>query len=57
MDGNPAQPLTLRNDSPCAEENNAECGQIGAFAVGCLATAVPEEVVSQSSWSTLKALY
>ncbi|MBU2502139.1 right-handed parallel beta-helix repeat-containing protein [bacterium] len=27
--------LTLRGDSPCAVVNNAGCGQIGAFAVGC----------------------
>lgn len=27
--------LTLHNDSPCADENNLECGQIGAFGIGC----------------------
>ena len=26
---------TLADDSPCAEENNAECGQIGAWPIGC----------------------
>lgn len=32
---NPAEPLTLDESSPCAEENNYECGQIGAWPVGC----------------------
>ena len=26
---------TLADDSPCAEENNVECGQIGAWGIGC----------------------
>ncbi|MFC1573455.1 hypothetical protein ACFL6M_07655, partial [Candidatus Eisenbacteria bacterium] len=29
---------TLREDSPCAEDNNAECGQVGAYGVGCEAS-------------------
>ncbi len=33
--GNPEDPLTLRIDSPCAAENNPECGQIGARPIGC----------------------
>jgi hypothetical protein len=27
--------LRLRDDSPCAEENNPQCGQIGAWPAGC----------------------
>lgn len=27
--------LTLRSDSPCAQENNQECGQVGAWPIGC----------------------
>jgi hypothetical protein len=27
--------LTLRPESPCAAENNPECGQIGAYGIGC----------------------
>jgi len=33
----PPDPYMLRDDSPCAEENNPECGQIGAWGVGCTA--------------------
>jgi len=32
---NPLMPLMLTTDSPCAPENNPECGLIGAFPVGC----------------------
>ncbi len=28
-------PYSLRDDSPCAAENNPGCGQIGAWSVGC----------------------
>lgn len=31
----PPEPYMLRNDSPCAEDNNPECGQVGAYGVGC----------------------
>ncbi|HOX24205.1 MAG TPA: right-handed parallel beta-helix repeat-containing protein [Candidatus Krumholzibacteria bacterium] len=27
--------LTVRSDSPCAADNNPDCGQIGAWGVGC----------------------
>lgn len=27
--------LRLRGDSPCAEENNPSCGQIGSYGIGC----------------------
>jgi len=32
---NPDEPYTLDVNSPCALENNIECGQIGAWPVGC----------------------
>jgi len=35
--------LTLHADSPCAAENNPECGQIGAWPVGCPASGGAEE--------------
>ncbi len=40
----------LRGDSPCAEGNNPECGQIGAWGVGCTAART-------TSWSQLKSMY
>ncbi len=49
----------LRSDSPCAQENNIECGQIGAFAVACsVASAVlpptkrTTEKLCVALWST-----
>lgn len=38
--------------SPCAEENNPECGQIGAWPVGC-----GDTPVIQGSWGSLKIRY
>ena len=32
---NPLLPYLLDGASPCAEENNPECGQIGAWPIGC----------------------
>jgi predicted outer membrane repeat protein len=52
QDQNPDLPWALRADSPCAPENNSECGLIGAYGVGCIATAT-----ASASWSRLKALY
>jgi hypothetical protein len=43
-------PLSLRSDSPCAEENNPVCGRIGALGVGCYAP-VP---VLDASWGSVK---
>jgi hypothetical protein len=43
---------SLHGDSLCAEENNPECGQIGAWGVGC----APVPVV-EVSWGQLKARY
>jgi len=31
---------TLRSDSPCAQENNPVCGQIGALQVGCVSASL-----------------
>lgn len=38
----PQYDLRLRSISPCAEANNATCGQIGALAEGCPVVSVPE---------------
>ncbi len=43
----------LRSDSPCAEENNPECGRIGARDVGC----DPPTGVAGTSWGRLKARF
>ena len=43
-DGN----LTLAHTSPCWEENYPECGQIGAWPVGCEATSDVEEDASST---------
>jgi len=53
LDENPDTPYTLQEDSPCAEGNNPECGQIGAWGVGCEA-ATP---VQATSWGAIKAMY
>jgi hypothetical protein len=44
--------LTLGGDSPCAAENNPECGQIGAWPVGCGPTPAVE-----ATWGGIKALF
>ncbi len=49
---NPDEPYTLRANSPCAPENNPECGLIGAWEVGCGLTAV-----EPASWGAIKAMY
>ena len=51
-DAFPEQPLSLNAGSPCAADNNAECGQIGAFGVECWFT-----LVHETSWGAIKALY
>jgi predicted outer membrane repeat protein len=42
--------FTLRNDSPCAPENN-DCGLMGAWPVGC------STGTENATWSQVKALY
>jgi len=52
-DANPDEPYTLRSDSPCALENNPECGLMGAWPVGC----EPPVAAEHLTWSSVKALY
>jgi parallel beta-helix repeat protein len=51
-DLNPDAPYTLHADSPCAPQNNQECGLIGAWGVGCGFSAT-ESV----SWGAVKAMF
>ena len=51
-EANPDSPWSLREDSPCAPANNADCGLIGVYDAGCGTTALGE-----TSWSALKSLY
>jgi hypothetical protein len=44
--------LTLQSTSPCAPENNPECGLIGAWPVGCDGTPV-----SRATWGRVKAVF
>jgi hypothetical protein len=43
-DLNPDEPLTIANQSPCAPENNPDCGLIGALPVACSITGVDDLV-------------
>ncbi len=45
-----SESVYLRSDSPCAEGNNPECGQIGAWPVGCTAA-------RSMTWSEIKTLF
>lgn len=52
-DLNPLLPYLLDGESPCALENNPECGQIGAWPVGCGAIqAIPDDSApgGHSAW-------
>jgi hypothetical protein len=44
--------FTLDCNSPCAAENDPDCGQIGAWPVGCGPTPVME-----TSWGAIKAMF
>ncbi len=44
--------FALRADSPCASANSGECGQIGAYGVGCGTTAL-----RPTSWGEVKGMY
>jgi len=59
VEENPGSPYSLRQHSPCAGENNPDCGQIGAFGIGCIVTSVSEEqgVTEYATWSELKSLF
>lgn len=41
----PDEPYSLRSDSPCAPANNPQCGQVGAWPVGCLTAEVGETLL------------
>jgi hypothetical protein len=43
-----ANNFMLQAGSPCAPENNPECGLIGAFGVGCASTGVGDQDVARS---------
>lgn len=51
-DLNPGTPVALAADSPCAPENNPECGLVGAFEVACGFTSV-----HHLTWGRIKALW
>ncbi|MCK4414974.1 MAG: right-handed parallel beta-helix repeat-containing protein [Candidatus Eisenbacteria sp.] len=42
----------LHSDSPCAADNNPECGQIGALGIGCAGSPIEDR-----TWGGLKALF
>jgi len=44
--------FTLDCNSPCAAENSPECGQIGAWPVGCGPTPVMD-----TTWGAIKSLF
>ncbi len=48
----PSEPYTLSASSSCVDLNNPECGQIGAFGMGCGFTST-----ESSSWSRVKSMY
>ena len=49
---NPDVPYALHADSPCAPGANPECGLIGAWGIGCEATAA-----TVTSWGCLKGMF
>ncbi len=51
-DLNADEPYALHVDSPCAPDNNPECGLIGAWGVACGLTAV-----EPMSWGAIKAMF
>jgi predicted outer membrane repeat protein len=40
-DQNPEEPFSIAGESPCAPDNNPDCGLIGALPVGCSVTGIP----------------
>jgi len=42
----PTRPYTLAGGSPCAQEHNPECGQIGAWPLGCLHPSCEDETTA-----------
>jgi parallel beta-helix repeat protein len=51
-DLDPDEPYTLQGASPCAAGNNPQCGQIGAWGVGCAVTGV-----QSATWGSIKAMF
>jgi hypothetical protein len=51
-DENPDEPYSLHDGSPCALVTNPTCGLIGAWDVGCAATAV-----RPATWGEIKASF
>jgi parallel beta-helix repeat protein/predicted outer membrane repeat protein len=49
--------FTLCADSPCASENNSECGQIGAWPVGCDPCGEPPFPTLDVTWGQVKHGY
>lgn len=50
---NPEEPYTIDYDSPCAPDNSAGCGLVGAWHAAC-----GEYVtIEQTSWGSIKAMY
>jgi len=55
--------FTVSEDSPCAPGHNPECGLIGAWPVGCIASTVPDddgppgETPAGGSWGRIKNLF
>jgi len=49
----PESPYTLQDTSPCAAENNAGCGQIGAWPIGC--TIIHVEADGSGDEATIQA--
>jgi hypothetical protein len=47
---------TLNANSPCAPPQSGDCGQIGAFGVGCGAVGAESNVESRS-WGQIKSLF
>jgi hypothetical protein len=46
--GTPDMPYYLMTDSPCAEAVNVNCGQVGAWGVGCAASGVGDEEIPEA---------
>jgi len=47
--------FTLHADSPCAEENNPGCGQVGALGVDCPAASIDD--LLDTSWGGIKGMW
>jgi hypothetical protein len=57
LDGNPEEPYTLHQDSPCAPANNVPGVLVGAWDVGCQPSTGVAEASETSTWGRIKAAY